>query len=108
MRCWAAPRRQSCTARHTAPHQAHPPPYPGTGAEPNEVAGEDYTPVNLMNAENATGRLMAYYGSVRRIKADLVMTSQRHGGAVAFTDPFCTGKIRIVLIGGGVHRCSRR
>lgn len=59
-----------------------------TGAEPNEVASEDCTLVNLMNAENVAARLMAYYGSARRIKADLVMTDQRPGDAVTFTDHF--------------------
>lgn len=59
-----------------------------TGAEPNEVVSEDCTLVNLMNAENVADRLMAYYGSAKRIKADLVMTDQRPGDAVTFTDPF--------------------
>lgn len=59
-----------------------------TGAEPNEVVSEDCTLVNLMNAENVADRLMAYYGSANRIKADLVMTNQRPGDAVTFTNPF--------------------
>lgn len=57
-------------------------------ASPNVVPSSACKLVNLLNAENVADRVMAYYGAAKSIEADLVVTSQKPGDAVSFTDPF--------------------
>lgn len=59
-----------------------------TAASPNVIKSSACTLVNLLNAENVADRVMAYYGAAKSIEADLVVTSQKPGDAVTFTDPF--------------------
>ena len=59
-----------------------------TAASPNVVTSSACKLVNLLNAENVADRVMAYYGAAKSIEADLVVTSQKPGDAVSFTDPF--------------------
>ena len=59
-----------------------------TAASPNVVPSSACKMVNLLNAENVADRVMAYYGAAKSIEADLVVTSQKPGDAVTFTDPF--------------------
>lgn len=59
-----------------------------TAASPNVVPSSACKLVNLLNAENVADRVMAYYGAAKSIEADLVVTSQKPGDAVSFTDPF--------------------
>jgi len=56
--------------------------------QPNIVQSHECTLVNLMNSELVADRLMAYYGAAKEISADLVLTTQKPGDAVVFTDPF--------------------
>lgn len=44
--------------------------------------------VNLMNSELVADRLMAYYGAAKTYETDLVVTGQKPGDYVSFTDPF--------------------
>lgn len=55
---------------------------------PNVVPSNACTLVNMLNSENVADRLMAYYGSAKEIEADLVVTTQKPGDAVEFTDPY--------------------
>ena len=59
-----------------------------TGGSPNVLTSSECTLVNLMNSELVADRLMAYYGKGKRIEADIVVTNQRPGDSVSFTDPF--------------------
>lgn len=59
-----------------------------TAASPNVVPSSACKLVNLLNAENVADRVMAYYGAAKSIEADLVVTNQKPGDAVTFTDPF--------------------
>lgn len=59
-----------------------------TGAPPNVVPSKACTLVNLLNAENVADRLIAYYGSAKTIEADMVVTNQKPGDSVSFTDPY--------------------
>lgn len=59
-----------------------------TAASPNVVPSSACKLVNLLNAENVADRVMAYYGAAKSIEADLVVTGQKPGDAVTFTDPF--------------------
>lgn len=59
-----------------------------TSGSPNIIPSSACTLVNLLNSENVADRLMAYYGSASEIEADIVMTTQKSGDAVKFTDPF--------------------
>ena len=58
------------------------------GGTPNVVKSKSCTLVNLMNAELVADRLMAYYGAAKTVEADIVVTNQKPGDAVAFVDPF--------------------
>ena len=59
-----------------------------TNGSPNVIPSNACTLVNLMNAENVLTRLMAYYGAASEIGADIVLTREKPGDAVTFTDPF--------------------
>lgn len=59
-----------------------------TSGAPNVIPSNACTLVNLMNAENVLTRLMAYYGAASEIGADIVLTREKPGDAVTFTDPF--------------------
>lgn len=59
-----------------------------TGGAPNIVTSSACTLVNLLNSELVADRLMAYYGAAKTVEADIVVTGQKPGDAVTFTDPF--------------------
>ena len=59
-----------------------------TGGTPNVVTSTACTLVNLMNSELVADRLMAYYGAAKTVEADIVVTKQKPGDSVTFTDPF--------------------
>lgn len=60
----------------------------GIGSAPNIVSSNSCTLVNLLNAELVADRLMAYYGSAKTVEADIVVSNQKPGDAIIFTDPF--------------------
>ena len=60
---------------------------PGDG-KPNVIPSSACELVNVLNAELVADRLMAYYGAAKKISADIVLTNQKTGDAVTFTDPF--------------------
>lgn len=55
---------------------------------PNIVLSRECTLVNLMNAELVADRLWAYYSAAKTVEADIVVTRQKPGDSVIFTDPF--------------------
>ena len=55
---------------------------------PNVLTSSECTLVYLFNAEVVADRLMAYYGYGKTVQADIVVTGQRPGDSVSFTDPF--------------------
>lgn len=55
---------------------------------PNVVESSVCQLVNLMNSELVADRLMAYYGAAKTYETDLVVTGQKPGDYVSFTDPF--------------------
>ena len=55
---------------------------------PNIITSHACTLVNLMNSELVADRLMAYYGAAKTVRANLVLSNQKPGDAVVFTDPF--------------------
>lgn len=59
-----------------------------TGGTPNVVTATACTLVNLMNSELVADRLMAYYGAAKTVEAEIVVTKQKPGDSVTFTDPF--------------------
>lgn len=59
-----------------------------TGGTPNVLTSSECTLVNLLNSELVADRLMAYYGYGKVIEGDIVVTNQRPGDSVTFTDPF--------------------
>lgn len=61
-----------------------------TGAA-NVVESSECQLVNLMNSELVADRLMAYYSAAKTYEADLVVTDQKPGDYVSFTDPFGDG-----------------
>lgn len=61
------------------------------GAEtrtPNIITSEKCGLINLFNAELVADRLMAYYSAARTVETDMILTDQKPGDAVTFTDPF--------------------
>lgn len=59
-----------------------------SGGAANVVESSECQLVNLMNSELVADRLMAYYGAAKTYEADLVVTDQKPGDYVSFTDPF--------------------
>ena len=59
-----------------------------TTGTPNVVSSSECCLVNVLNAENVLSRLAAYYGSAQQVDADIVLSGQRAGDAVSFTNPF--------------------
>lgn len=59
-----------------------------TGGAPNIVNASQCTLVSMMNSELVADRLMAYYSSGRTVETDMVVSNQKPGDAVRFTDPF--------------------
>lgn len=59
-----------------------------TGGAPNVLVSSGCTIVSLLNAESVADRLLAYYGYGKTVEADIVVTNQRPGDSVVFTDPF--------------------
>lgn len=58
------------------------------GQAQNVVSCSNCYLVNPFNSERVADRLMAYYGAARTVTVDLVLTDQRPGDAVTFTNPF--------------------
>lgn len=55
---------------------------------PNIVTSSACTLVNMLNSEMVADRLKAYYGSAKTVEMDILVTDQKPGDAVTFTDPF--------------------
>lgn len=59
-----------------------------TNSTENIATSKKCTLINMFNSELVADRLMSYYSSAKTIKADIVLTDQKTGDIVKFTDPF--------------------
>lgn len=64
---------------------------------PNEVKSSSCELVNIRNSVSIADRLIAFYGYAKEVTMDLVLTTQKPGDYVTFTDPYgnpATGYIK--------------
>lgn len=54
----------------------------------NNITVTDATLISIANGENVADRLMSYYSSAKTITTDIVVSNERAGSSVQFTDPF--------------------
>lgn len=55
---------------------------------PNVVRSSKCTLVNIRNSPSVADRLIAFYGYATKVQMDLVLTTQKPGDFVKFTDPY--------------------
>lgn len=55
---------------------------------PNVVQSSKCTLVNIRNSPSIADRLIAFYGYATKVTTDLVLTNQKPGDLVTFTDPY--------------------
>ncbi len=55
---------------------------------PNVVRSSKCTLVNIRNSPSVADRLIAFYGYATKVRMDLVLTTQKPGDFVKFTDPY--------------------
>ena len=72
-----------------------------TGGTPNIIQSSACTLVNIRNSVNVADRLEAFYGHIKRVKMDIVLSIQKPGDYISFIDPYgndSTGYIESIEI----------
>ena len=72
-----------------------------TGGTPNVIQSSVCTLVNIRNSVNIADRLEAFYGHIKRVKMDIVLSIQKPGDYISFVDPYgndSTGYIESIEI----------
>ena len=59
-----------------------------TDGTPNVIQSSACTLVNIRNSVNVADRLEAFYGHIKRVKMDIVLSIQKPGDYISFTDPY--------------------
>lgn len=63
---------------------------------PNVVSVPSCYLVNIRNSANVANRVIAYYGYAKTVDADLVLTNQKPGDYISFTDPYGDSRIGFI------------
>lgn len=72
-----------------------------TEGTPNVIQSSACTLVNIRNSVNIADRLEAFYGHIKRVKMDIVLSIQKPGDYISFVDPYgndSTGYIESIEI----------
>lgn len=59
-----------------------------TEGTPNVIQSSVCTLVNIRNSVNVADRLEAFYGHIKRVKMDIVLSIQKPGDYISFVDPY--------------------
>lgn len=59
-----------------------------TGIIPNVITSSEDTLINHLNAFSVLDRLVAYYGTRKTVNADIILSGEKAGTAISFTDAF--------------------
>lgn len=55
---------------------------------PNVIQSSNCALVNIRNSVNVADRLEAFYGYIKRVKMNVVLSTQKPGDYISFTDPY--------------------